>query len=518
MENWQFHEEMKSLNQNSYGSDSLKTGDVVKANNVDWKVEAVGYDPATNFRAVAYSNGTNLVYSFVGTAYSDGQWLPDWTANLQMGESQIPGQFHKAEDFFTTATKDLRAKYSNIYFTGHSEGGSEAVMMAKEFGYSAVTFNAYGTKDIIENNPNIFTQNPKIINYGIKTDTTFTLNDQVGDIYVFDGPSKGNFFDNFFEDETPYYNAVKSHSMDNFPSLNQGQKVDNRSQYVDLQTGLVNVIPQAFQEYFKNYSKLSPAKYDLSNNPIAGVNNVLDLLNKTKLLVTYPKTDTTGSGRDGLHAILDNTMSVVNSGFSLLDKFPKLAGNKKVSQTKSIIDDMASFVDYGFDIAEASKSGNTLGLLGTIFTGAGSLISKGISLFSGISSLFTPASTLFDAVALPIFAHTGATVVPSNKGGRNEMLAILQGGETVRTEAQEKELQDANIKKLLEAYAPLVSGESAENDPYAQVFGKSKGQGKDSKTPVLMNKTKHDEEMIIAIVADAWKSNRSGFRNILRYS
>ena len=94
------------------------------------------------------------------------------------------------------------------------------------------------------------------------------------------------------------------------------------------------------------------------------------------------------------------------------------------------------------------------------------------------------------------------------------MIAILQGGETVRTEAQEKELQDQKMKEFMETYAPLVSGENDDN-PYVQVLGSSKSKKKNSKLPVLMNKTTQDEELIIAIIANAWRTNRSGFESCL---
>jgi len=144
----------------------------------------------------------------------------------------------------------------------------------------------------------------------------------------------------------------------------------------------------------------------------------------------------------------------------------------------------------------SSNGSNWLSDLGSALSGVASLLSTGVNIIGGVLGGATK-----NVSAEIVSHHTGGIVVPKYKGGRNEMLAVLQGGETVRTEAQEKELQDAKTKELLAAYAPLVSGESADTDPYAQVFGASKSNKKDTKTPILMNKTRDDEDMIIAIAA-----------------
>lgn len=223
------------------------------------------------------------------------------------------------------------------------------------------------------------------------------------------------------------------------------------------------------QNELAKFKKLEPANLGTSNQPVAGVANNTGIVDNTQVQVTY-------------------TQPVVSE--------------------------------------------NPLGWMaqvGSILSGIASVISSGVSLLGGsggVPTVTTPqVPNYWTETNAQIYKgptikskHTGGIVVPKYKGGRNEMMAILQGGETVRTEAQEKELQDAKTKELLDAYAPLVSGENNENDPYAQVFGNNKSNKKDSKTPVLANKTKHDEEMIIAIIADAWKSNRSGFRSALRYN
>jgi len=106
--------------------------------------------------------------------------------------------------------------------------------------------------------------------------------------------------------------------------------------------------------------------------------------------------------------------------------------------------------------------------------------------------------------------HTGGKVM-----GRGDVIAILKGGETVRTEAQEKELQEQMLKKHFESFAPLVSGQGDEQQNQQNGAFSSYSEKKSAK-PILQDRTRHDEEMIIGIVADAWKTNRLGFRRVLR--
>lgn len=220
-----------------------------------------------------------------------------------------------------------------------------------------------------------------------------------------------------------------------------------------------------YYDELAKFKKLEPAKYDTSNKPIAGVANSTGVTDNTQMMVTYPQP-----------VVSENPLGWM-------------------AQLGNILSGTANLISSGFNIA----------------AGAGT----GIGVPTGLE---TPIPKYWRDTNAVIVKHTGGIVAPKHKGGRNEMLALLQGGETVRTEAQEKELQDSRTKELLETYAPLVSGENDENNPYAQVFGANQSKKKDPKTPVLANKTTHDEETIIAIIADAWKSNRSGFRNVLRYS
>jgi hypothetical protein len=261
MANWQFHEEMKQLDKKSYDIFSLKEGQTIKGNNLIWRVETVSYDPSTNFKAVAYSNGKNLVFSFVGTENSNlRESNLDWRTNIDMIKYKVNKQFTAGEDWYKSVLNNPKYKKYLKYNTGHSAGGSEGVLFGKKYGVDTVTFNAYNVRDIVETSPLTFSRNPNIINYGISNDLTFTVGglDHLGETYVFEGPKSRWGLEN---------NVRKSHSLNMFPTLNKFKEFNPQTQYVDWD-GKIQKIPQNFQNYLRDFSRLQPAKIsDEINQP-----------------------------------------------------------------------------------------------------------------------------------------------------------------------------------------------------------------------------------------------------------
>jgi len=105
----------------------------------------------------------------------------------------------------------------------------------------------------------------------------------------------------------------------------------------------------------------------------------------------------------------------------------------------------------------------------------------------------------------PVIHHTGGKI-----SGKDEVMAILRGGETVRTEAQEQELQEEKYKDLMNFIGPMLEEKEQKPKTIAEAYDP------DNKIPCLLNKTTQDEELIISIIAQAWKSNRLWFRTILK--
>lgn len=103
--------------------------------------------------------------------------------------------------------------------------------------------------------------------------------------------------------------------------------------------------------------------------------------------------------------------------------------------------------------------------------------------------------------------HTGG-VVPGN----GEVMSVLMGGETVRTKAQEDDLQQQLVKNHIENYAPMVCGENAQGNSNEQKQSASSQQSK----PIHQQLTKDDEIYILNLVVDALARNRMGLRNQIK--
>jgi hypothetical protein len=88
--------------------------------------------------------------------------------------------------------------------------------------------------------------------------------------------------------------------------------------------------------------------------------------------------------------------------------------------------------------------------------------------------------------------HSGGTVP-----GRGDVVSVLKGGETVRTEAQERAIQEQLAKR---------------NNNYQQ----SDNNEKSNKNTLLPRLSKEDDQYVIGLIADAYRRNRYGFRTLLR--
>jgi|GEM_PF-3506356 len=144
---------------------------------------------------------------------------------------------------------------------------------------------------------------------------------------------------------------------------------------------------------------------------------------------------------------------------------------------------------------------NTSGfsLMGAL-KGAGLSIANwfsGLSVFNSRNGTVTGGSSpiMIGGGIDRLFFHSGGTVP-----GQGEVLAVLRGGERVRTKAQEEELQrELNKKQLLSIMA-----------------SKEEGNKKRENLPIHMQMTKDDENFILNIIVSAIERNKFGLRNIIR--
>ncbi|MCM1009807.1 MAG: DUF2974 domain-containing protein [Fusobacterium sp.] len=148
--------------------------------------EIGSYRDNNGFQATVYKNGNEISISYRGseaTKIKNYEFAKDIYNDIQMGINNFPNQYKSANEVY----KQIKQSYpnSNITVTGHSLGGSLAQLVSAENGCPAVTFNAYGTGDILSKAGYNNTKTTNIINYGNPKDNIFNLNpNQPGRTFV----------------------------------------------------------------------------------------------------------------------------------------------------------------------------------------------------------------------------------------------------------------------------------------------------------------------------------------------
>ena len=142
----------------------------------------------TGFLGKVYrAESGELVIAFRGTELEDKQ-KRGLRNDINMACKNIPAQLQNA----FTMYKQVKQEYPNakITLTGESLGGTLAALVAAETGVKAVTFSAYGAKDLIDSPK--YTSN--ITNIGDTRDPIFmaNVNQHIGDVYVI--PDNGEVY------------------------------------------------------------------------------------------------------------------------------------------------------------------------------------------------------------------------------------------------------------------------------------------------------------------------------------
>lgn len=152
------------------------------------QIKPTEFNHHTGFMGKVYrAESGEIVIAFRGTERKDkrGRGLLN---DINMACKILPAQLQNA----FTMYKQVKKEYSNakITLTGDSLGGTLAALVAAETGAKAVTFSAYGAKDLIDSPK--YTSN--ITNIGDTRDSIFmaNVNQHIGNVYVI--PDNGEVY------------------------------------------------------------------------------------------------------------------------------------------------------------------------------------------------------------------------------------------------------------------------------------------------------------------------------------
>lgn len=226
MQDTKLDEELKKLSINVYRKNEKKDS------LGDWSLVNEYSNEENGFYSQVYKKGKE-----VAIVYSGSDDLKDWsTSNIPMAAMRTPRQLSDAQKVYKQVAKHFPS--SRIILTGHSLGGSLAQLVSAESGRKAVTFNAYGTGDLL-NDMGYSSHNQRLMdikNYGNHSDAVFMGNvkHQPGKTYVTN--TELNPKDTYiFEQGIPKKDNIKqklalknNHRAENIDKLSNGvQVVDN---------------------------------------------------------------------------------------------------------------------------------------------------------------------------------------------------------------------------------------------------------------------------------------------------
>ncbi len=161
----------------------------------DWINITESNNDKTGFHCEAFYKDRTIVIAMRGTNDKS-----DLANDIDMAKKKLPNQYADAQKFY----KQIKKEFPNykIVFVGHSLGGSLAQLLANETGCEAVTFNAYGVKNILKDN--IKNDGENIRNYGNIDDMIFNINlrNQLGHTYIIDNRNITNI--NGYITKSPY--------------------------------------------------------------------------------------------------------------------------------------------------------------------------------------------------------------------------------------------------------------------------------------------------------------------------
>lgn len=138
-------------------------------------------DESNGFHANAFEKDGKIIIAFRGS-----DEVRDLVSDFSMLEGKIPEQLRNATDF-VAKIKEMNPD-AKIIVTGHSLGGALTELVSSEFDdVLGISFDAVGTKQIVEKSGGLLKDNNNTINYIIKGDEISNAYQHVGNTVVMDG-------------------------------------------------------------------------------------------------------------------------------------------------------------------------------------------------------------------------------------------------------------------------------------------------------------------------------------------
>ena len=200
-----------------------------------WELITTRQVAATGFKGAIYYNKENniAVVAFAGTDLPNNlknttqlkNVIKDVINDKQMLDSQTPVQLRAAVEFYEWAREHFPK--ANLILTGHSLGGSLVQLVSAQTGTKGVTFNAFGTGKILENEGYKNWRHINVDNIGNLTDLVFKINfdKQAGDTYVLDDTLNKKEIRDVILNSKNIISITDKHPIESMPSLERAAKI-----------------------------------------------------------------------------------------------------------------------------------------------------------------------------------------------------------------------------------------------------------------------------------------------------
>ena len=200
-----------------------------------WELITTRQVAATGFKGAIYYNKENniAVVAFAGTDFPAShrnlaqikEFGTDGLSDTLLFFKKMPLQLPQAITLYEFAQNHL--PNARLVLTGHSLGGSLVQLVSAQTGTKGVTFNAFGTGKILENEGYKNWRHINVDNIGNLTDAVFKINfdKQAGDTYVLDDTLNKKEIRDVILNSKNIISITDKHPIESMPSLERAAKI-----------------------------------------------------------------------------------------------------------------------------------------------------------------------------------------------------------------------------------------------------------------------------------------------------